>query len=394
MNVQQQGVLSLIRSAILHQPETLPDAFSLSKAVHLIEKLQITSIALEGALLCGISPERPEMQALVEKSCALYTLSSRQTAEIKALCAEFDENQVDYILLKGTTLKELYPEPHMREMADADILIRIGQYEKIKPILCKLDFKKGIESNHELHWEKPTLHLELHKRLIPSNNKLYSKYFQNVWSRAIRVSDAKSQYVLPREDELIFDIVHFAKHYRDGGIGPKHLIDLYLLMGSDPTLNFEYVLSELKQISLDAFFKNLCDTMKVWFGTAEHTPVTETITDVILSSGAFGDQKMQYIASAARCADTSGSTKRGRRKRIRYLFFPSFDSMCSLYPVLRKVPVLLPAIWVYRWVHALLFKSKTVKKRYEEARSVTPQVIESYQKKLAFVGLHFDGNEQ
>lgn len=393
LNQQQQGLLLLIRSAMIQKPEKLPESFSLARLVNLIERQQITSIALEGALLCGISPELPEMQMLIEKSCALYSLSSCQMDEVKRLCVDFDDNQIDYLLLKGINLKEYYPEPHMREMSDADILIRIAQYEKIKPILCSRDFTAGQESDHELHWDKPTLHLELHKRLVPSNNKLFCKYFQNVWNRAFRISDAKSQYVLSKEDELIFYVVHFAKHYRDGGIGPKHLIDLWLFMKNNAGMDTDYISAELTKLSLSDFFSNLCATMQVWFGDRAHDEKTELITDVILGGGAYGRSGMQYIASAARYSNAAGSTKRGRMKRIKYLFFPAFDTMCRLYPVLKKVPVLLPIVWAYRWAHALIFKGKTVKTRYAEAKSVTPQVIEEYQKKLTSVGLNFDENE-
>lgn len=393
LNQQQQGLLLLIRSAMLQKPEKLPENFSLARAVNLIERQQITSIALEGALLCGISPELPEMQMLIEKSCALYSLSSCQMDEVKRLCVDFDDNQIDYLLLKGTNLKELYPEPHMREMSDADILIRIAQYEKIKPILCSRGFVAGQESDHELHWDKPTLHLELHKRLIPSNNKQFSKYFQNIWNRAICISDAKSQYILTKEDELIFYIVHFAKHYRDGGIGSKHLIDLWLFMKNNAGMDTDYISAELAKLSLSDFFSNLCATMQVWFGDRAHDEKTELITEVILGGGAYGRYDMQYIASAARYSKAAGSTKRGRMKRIKYLFFPAFDTMCRLYPILKKAPVLLPFVWVYRWIHALIFKGKTVKTRYAEAKSVTPQVIEEYQKKLTSVGLNFDENE-
>lgn len=393
LSIQQKGFLTLVRSAMLHKPETLPEAFSMEKTMHLIEKQHMTSIALEGAILCGISPDSPEIKSLVEKSCALYSISSCQMTEVKKLCVEFDENQIDYLPLKGINLKMLYPEPHMREMSDADILIRVAQYDKIVPILKKNGFVRGQESDHELQWDKPALYLELHKRLVPTNNRLFSKYFQNIWSRAIRVSDAKSLYTLSEEDELIFYVVHFAKHYRDGGIGAKHLIDLWLFMRTHPKLRTDYVISELEKLSLDVFFRNLCTTMQVWFGNEAPTATTETITEVILGGGAYGSWEMQYIASAARYSNAFGSVERGRKQRIKYLFFPPVDAMCRLYPILKKAPVLLPIFWVYRWIHALLFKGKTVKTRYAEARSVTPQVIEDYQKKLASVGLSFDKKE-
>lgn len=390
LNIQNEGLRLLIRSAILQKPEKLPEGYSLKKCLKTISAQQITSIVLEGALLCGISTDSSEMQALIEKSCLLYACSAGQIDEVNRLCEAFDAHRIDYLLLKGCNLKALYPEPHMREMSDADVLIRTEQYDRIKPIMKKLGYTKGEESNHELHWHRPLLELELHKRLIPSNNRRYCNYFQSGWDRAVRISDDSTQYVFRKEDELVYYVAHFAKHYRDGGIGAKHLTDLWLFCRANPEIKMSNVLQELKSLGLDEFFRNVCETAEVWFGDGEETEITELMTKTILANGAFGNHESQYIASAARLTDATGSAKRGRFKRILYLFFPSFGTMKRMYPILKKLPLLLPIMWVVRWITALLGKWKIVKKRRQEIRKVTPEVINGYLQSLKKVGLTFD----
>lgn len=394
MNTQNKGLRLLIRSAILQRPEKLPEDFSLAKVMRMITAQQITSLVLQGAFLCGIPAGSSEMQTLLEHSCLLYTHSSRQITEVRQLCAAFDEQKIDYLLLKGCNLKELYPEPHMREMADADVLIRVNQYDKIKPIMKRLDYVCGDESDHELHWGKPTLKLELHKRLIPANNRRYFNYFQSGWKRAVRVSDDRTQYAFSKEDELIFYVAHFAKHYRDGGIGAKHLTDLWLFRKNNPELKLGYVMQELKLMGLDEFYLHLCETADVWFGDGKETEITELITDTVFASGAFGNHESKYIASAARLTDASGSSKRGRSKRIFNLFFPPFATMKRMYPILKKIPILLPVMWVVRWVHALICKWRVVQRRRKEIRMVTPEIIDGYLQALKKVGLSFDENTE
>lgn len=390
LTAQNEGLRLLVRSAILQTTETLPEGFSLTKAKPTINSQQITSIALEGAIRCGIPQSDPAMGALIERSCVLFSLSSRQMSEIDALCKAFEAEKIDYLLLKGINLKALYAEPHLREMSDADILIRVEQYDKIKPIMKTLGFARGQESDHELHWEKAGLHVELHKRLIPSNNKRFSAYYENIWQRVKPASENSTRYEMTKEDELIFYVSHFAKHYRDGGIGTKHLTDLWYFLQANPSLDADYLNSELEKLSLRQFYENLCQTLQVWFGEEAFTPVTQTISNVILTSGAYGNERAQYIASAAHYSSAKGSTKKGRRKRVLYLFFPSYKTMCRMYPVVKKVPILLPIMWVWRWISTLLFKRKKVKTRYQETKTVTPEVIEAYQKQLEAVGLSFD----
>ena len=64
--------------------------------------------------------------------------------------AAFEKNGIAHMPLKGILMKQLYPRPDMRIMGDADILIRVEQYEKIKPLLEELGFAEKLESDHEL----------------------------------------------------------------------------------------------------------------------------------------------------------------------------------------------------------------------------------------------------
>ena len=73
------------------------------------------------------------------------------------------------VFLKGCNLKRLYPQPELRLMADADILIRMEQYDQIKSVMQSLGFACERESDHEFIWRTKGLYLELHKRLLPSN---------------------------------------------------------------------------------------------------------------------------------------------------------------------------------------------------------------------------------
>ena len=49
--------------------------------------------------------------------------------------------------------------------------------------------------------------------------------------------------------------------------------------------------------------------------------------------------------------------------RLKYFFgriFLPYRAMCGLYPVLKKIPVLLPFCWVARWIKAIVRKPKLI----------------------------------
>ena len=53
------------------------------------------------------------------------------TGAATALITPLDENGIDYMPLKGACLKLIYPQPELRLMGDADILIKNGRFSTL-----------------------------------------------------------------------------------------------------------------------------------------------------------------------------------------------------------------------------------------------------------------------
>lgn len=61
--------------------------------------------------------------------------------------------------------------------------------------------------------------------------------------------------------------------------------------------------------------------------------------------------------------------------------------MCLKYPFLKKLPFLLPVMWVVRGVSAVLFRSGNVKKNFNEVKGLDSGEVEEFRMALEFVGL-------
>ena len=281
MDRQQEGVLTLIRSAVTGQALALPEDFDLDSSLPLLKRHQLTALACAGALNCGLVPGAQ----LFEGYGKSLKKSEDQLRILKKLFAAFDENGIAYLPLKGSNMKALYPRPELRVMGDADILIRLEQYAQIVPILESLGFEFQVESDHELIWHAKGLHLELHKRLIPSYNEDYYAYFGDGWRLAKK--QAGCRYALSPEDDLIYQFTHFAKHYRDGGIGCRHVTDLWVYKRHFPNLDTAYIRRELDKLQLLAFYDNICRLVGVWFEGAPADQMTDFISEFIFESGSW-----------------------------------------------------------------------------------------------------------
>ena len=64
--------------------------------------------------------------------------------------------------LKGCNMKALYPSPELRVMGDADILIRVEQYDRIRPIIQSL----GFEEYGDIFYEEGIPHIMMKKLVI------------------------------------------------------------------------------------------------------------------------------------------------------------------------------------------------------------------------------------
>ncbi len=390
LNRNEDALLCLVRCAVCQRPEKLPEGFPLGQLLPSIRHHQIWSLALAGAFRSGLDSNSDAMQQLLTFSVQAMILSEAQTAEANALFRAFSQAGVDYMPLKGIFLRELYPSPEMRPMGDLDILIRTEQYPIIAAIMKRLGFTEGPESSHELNWQKNLVHVELHKCLIPSYNKSLYSYFGDGWSKAASVPEDAHRFAMSPEDSFVYLFAHYAKHYRDGGIGIKHLADLWVFRRAYPTLDEAYILGELKKMELDVFYSNVMKTVAFWFDGAPADEMTEHITRVILASGPFGATAAHLNASAVRKAPSGG-----RQAKLRWtlwtIFLP-YENMCLKYPFLKKFPFLLPVMWVARWFSAL-FHPGTIRREMKHASSLSARSIDRYRESLASVGLHFDPKE-
>lgn len=391
MTELQQGILTLIKSAILDRPFPLPSGFSLAEVPELCRAHEITPMVCEGAVNCGIHTQ-PGFRTLFQESCQHLLLSERQGVAIQSICRTFDKNGIDYMPVKGCLMKRRYPKHEFRPMSDADILVRTNQYDKIRPLMKELGFFEGVESNHEYIWLSRSLNVELHKRLVPSYNKDYYAYFGDGWRLATQRKGTR--YAMTPEDEFIYLFVHLAKHYRDGGIGCRQMVDLWVHRRSFPDLDEPYLRRELKKLQLLEFYENILRTLAVWFEDGPADEITRCITDFIFTSGAWGTEEDHMLSEAVREQKMAGSVLGGKLASGIKLVFPPYSGMAMHFPVLKKVPILLPVMWPVRWLELLFVRRKSALKKGALIRTATAERVQTYQERLNYVGLDFRFREK
>lgn len=387
MDITQQGVVALLKAAITGEGVALPEEFDIAEAQQLAKRHHMAPLLYEGAVRCGISPRSEAMRQLFQLCYRSLLKSEGQMREVKHICAAFDENGIDYLPLKGCRMKARYPKPELRVMGDADILIRLEQYDKIVPVMESLGFTAGMETDHELVWKSDALYLELHKHLIPSYNQDLYGYFGTGWQRAIRVEGGC--HAMNAEDEWIFLFTHFAKHFRDGGIGCRHVVDLWVYLRSNPLLDEAYVRTQMEKLQLLEFYDNIRRLIDVWFGSGENDEKTELISQFIFASGSFGQDQIRTMSRTVRDSRHGQTHKNGRLVYLWQTAFPDAATLREKYTVLKKAPWMLPAVWAYRPFYKVLFEAKTLKKQKENLAALSSENLDEHQQLLRYMGLDY-----
>ena len=386
-DINKSIAITLVNSALTGQPIELPDDLDYAELHRFAVRHNIVVLVYYGLVNSGMDPDSGDGLNFFISACQYISLAERQDACTTGLFEVFEEHGIDYMPLKGTVIKSLYPNPEMRAMGDADILIRKEQYEQIVELLEQSGYSFVKNSNNEYVWSKRDFCLELHRYLLSPEHQDYFRVIGDGWLFAQKTDSSKSCYFMKNEDFFVHLVVHFAKHYRSSGIGIRHVTDIWLFLKAHPELDFEYVKCQLDKLKLTEFCDNIKKTAEVWFGGNEHDAVTELMTEKILQSGAFGTAD-SLRASHALKASKSGKNQNRFTRFVRTVFLP-YRNMCLLFPVLKKVPVFLPFLWVWRIIYTAVNKKGRLTQHYNSIKSLSADNIKKYEQELQAVGLEY-----
>lgn len=309
---------------------------------------------------------------------------TRQTLALKALAAEFEINEIDYMVLKGYLMKFLYPSTDMRIMGDIDILLKPQQAEKAKLVLKNLGYIINYENVREFNCVKDKfINMEIHLDMVSAQYKKLHDYYKNIWDKAINAGG--HEYKISDEDYFIYHIVHLAKHYKGTGAGLRPFLDVYIFIKNKSGLKFDYIFSELKKIDLDIFAKNVIALSDMWFGEGARSSVLSEMEEYILTGGVYGLKEREELQASVK------SIKDGKIHTYMSILFPSMHVMSSLYPRLLERKYLLWFYYIKRIFDKLFAKEKLRKAAFEKLSEVSSEKeAQAIVKHLNAVGLGED----
>ena len=384
MNTLQIGVITLIRSALTQRAYLLPEEFRIEDAASVIHRHHIAALCYEGATLCGIPTDTPFMKELFKSYCASTIKAARQDRAVTKLLQAFESSGVEYIPLKGSRMRPLYPKPELRTMGDADILTRLEQYESIVPIVQELGYEPFSQTDHDHSWKSKDLFLELHHRLLSPEETAYSAIYADGWRMAKPLSGSRWEMTL--EDEWLYMFGHFTKHYATG-IGIRHVSDLWMFLRAYPHLDTAYINTQLSKLNFGEFYSNVLALISVWFEDAKATGKTDFMTDYIFSNGSWGTLETNETTKLAQGIEEKNSLPMLFWKRVWRFFFPPREQVEKTFPVLKKHGWLYPLLALIRPFVRLVQDRKMLKFWFRIVGNFSGKKVDEKRRHLEYVGL-------
>ena len=267
----ERYILHLIRCSLHGEiPDRLPDDCSWDMVQKLAEFNKVTSSISPAIKSYGYDiPDDVAKHFESAISSTIYRIAMFDM-EREAVIADGVKEGLRFLSLKGILLAGYYPVPGMRWMCDNDILYGkmsdVSSSGEMKAVPADSsvakEMKRIFESHgftaeavggvHDVYQKKPFFNFEMHSRLVGEDSD-FAAYYANSWKRAVQVPGKVGEYRFSKEDEYIFMLVHAFKHFDAGGCGIRTLVDEYVFISHNDSMDWDYIEAQLDEIGIKDF---------------------------------------------------------------------------------------------------------------------------------------------
>lgn len=314
-------------------PELFSRLYKLSKE-HGVNQLVYSALVNAGVK----TEDYLEMKDLAKLGLFSAVKAEKLLYEEQTIFDLFEKEGVNYLVMKGTVLRGLYPSIDMRLSCDIDIVLDKGDKRRVFNLLEENGYKRVKDYQEEITYlSSGNQSIELHFD-ITEGDKTLTALFDGFMQRAVKLDGLKHGFKLCAEDFVAYHISHMAKHLKSGGCGIKSVADFLVI---DKELQFDKTAlkNKLESVNLNKFYIELINLKEFWFGSSKPSETTKSLARFIIDGGAYGNDDMQNQIK---------KTRQGKLKYALSRLFMPYSKLKTTYPVIVKHKVLYPFCLIHR----------------------------------------------
>lgn len=271
-------------------------------------------------------------------------------SELDGVCEALENCGVDFIPLKGSVLKFMYPSAWLRTSCDVDVLVKPEDVESaVNGLIAALSYKQTGVTSHDIGLETPSgMHVELHYDLIEDAfSESAAKVLKNGFDLVKKSEKHKKEFT--PEAFYFYHVAHMVKHFVFGGCGIRPFIDLEILNKyyekEDDGTTRQKIDELLKRGGLKKFEIAARKLACAWFFGGERDEVVNEMENYILRAGIYGNMENRVLALQQK--------KGGKFKYFMSRVFAPYSTLVLIFPILKKHKWLMPFCQIGRWFKIL-----------------------------------------
>ena len=331
-------------------------------------------------------PVRAALSGIVRKTSAENMIRRQR---ILRLIHEMENAGMDVLVLKGYAVAAHYAYPECRPSADVDLLIDPRQEKKAAAFLKAHGFvveARAATSQHVVCVHPQYGKIELHV-------SLYAELVRDVWFQGMDTRSLACEppivchtpdgafRTLGCTDHLIFLSLHMMKHFIDGGLTIRMMLDIALFFSKNAqqidagrfwrimnSLHYAAVINSILWLMI----RHAGFDAERFPGIAPQEPLqAQDILNDLVQDGYMGAREKEARHEAGmeysrRLMLKQNSVLQYRIYMLRWkirtagkYMFMSYGRLCGIYPWLKRAVALYPFVWLYQAIAYPVSKVKS-----------------------------------
>lgn len=295
----------------------------------------------------------------------------------KEILTWLDMRGISCTVLVSETVREFYKLPETADNSPVQIFLDEDKYYLAKGYLIDLGYEtnKTYKGFGERMSRVNGITIVLYRKL-PFRTSRYCKNMIKILETAQIREPYENIWMLPIESEMVYRMAGAAYRYVTDELTLREMLELVLCHRAwRDEIEEEEFQKRLEEFRIDGLADKLLEIAYMWFGEKsdpyllrrqEDMSVYDSVEERILTRGMLGKEedeqalklqgliekeinKEQKEEGHSLRKEKLGKYFAQQRKRLKWVF-PDFHYMSSIYPIVGKLPILLPVFWLIRGV--------------------------------------------
>jgi hypothetical protein len=303
------------------------------------------------------------------------------------ILALLDMRNISCAILESCDFRNLYQIPESASNIPLRLLMDEESYTLAKGYLIDLGYEtdRFYTGFGERMKRVSGIRVEIYRK-PPFQTHAYEKQMQFLMRRVFVKEPYHTVRTLSLEDRFIYFMAKSAYRYAQDELVIRELMDLYLYHRTwQEQISQDHVRKVLSDFHVEQLAEKLLHLAYMWFGSMEELKLEEgqryepeeydVLEGRILSRGILNHEVYELDQQAVMLREMIEKSENKERRQERFerwkqknaerrqefgrklrWIFPEYRYMCTIYPILEKLPPLLPICWLLRLIRFLFIK--------------------------------------